>query len=52
MIQATKSLNLLQKRGTSKTDKQQKANTSQALLLNLKQKLLNQVFGNILMHLF
>ena len=30
----------------------QKANTSKAILLNLKQKLLNQVFVIILMHLF
>ena len=32
--------------------KQQKVNTNKAILLNLKQKLLNQVFVIILMHLF
>ena len=52
MIQAMKSQNLLQKNGMSQTVKQQKVNTSKAILLNLKQKLLNQVFVIILMHLF
>ena len=52
MIQAIKSQNLLQKRGMSWTAKQQKVNTSKTILLNLKQKLLNQVFEIILMHLF
>ena len=45
-----KSQNLLPK--MSQTVKQQKLNTSKAILLNLKQKLLNQVFLIILMHLF
>ena len=52
MIQAMKSQNLLQKSGMSQTVKQQKVNTSKAILLNLKQKLLNQAFAIILMHLF
>ena len=52
MIQAIKNLNLLQKSGMSETVKQQKVNTSKRILLNLKQKLLNQVFVIILMHLF
>ena len=47
-----KSQNLLQKSGMSKTVKQQKVNTSKTRLSNLKQKLLNQVFVIILMHLF
>ena len=47
-----KSQNLLQKSAMSQTVKQQKVNTSKAILLNLKQKLLNQVFVIILMHLF
>ena len=34
------------------TVKQQKVNTNKVILLNLKQKLLNQVFVIILMHLF
>ena len=46
-----KSLNLLQKSTTSQTVKQQKVNTSKKILLNLKQKVLNQVFVIILMHL-
>ena len=37
-----KSLKLLQKSGRSWTVKQQKVNTSQAILLSLKQKLLNK----------
>ena len=44
--------NLLQKSGMSYAVKQHKANTNKAILLNLKQKLLNQAFVNILMHLF
>ena len=45
MIQAMKNLNLLKKSGIKfATVKQQKVNTSKAILLNLKQKLLNQVF--------
>ena len=52
MIEAMKSQNLLQKIGMSKTVKEQKVNTNKAILLNLKQKLLNQVFEIILMHLF
>ena len=52
MIQAMKSENLLQKCGMSQTVKQQKVNTSKALLLILKQKLLNKVLLIILMHLF
>ena len=47
-----KSLNLLQKSATSQTVKQQKVNTSKKILLNLKQKVLNQVFVIILMHIF
>ena len=47
-----KSKNLLREGDTSNTVKQQKVNTSKAILLNLKQKLLNQVFVIILMHLF
>ena len=47
-----KSENLLQKCGMSQTVKQQKVNTSKALLLILKQKLLNKVLLIILMHLF
>ena len=43
MIQAMKNLNFLQKSGMLSTFKQQKGNTSKAILLNLKQKLLNQV---------
>ena len=43
---------LLQKNGMSQTVKQQKVNTNKVILLNLKQKLLNQVFVIILMHLF
>ena len=38
-----KNLNFLQKSGMLSTFKQQKGNTSKAILLNLKQKLLNQV---------
>ena len=38
--------------GMSQTVKQQKVNTSNAIILNLKQKLLNEVFLIILMHLF
>ena len=45
-----KNLNLLQKSGMLQTVKQQKQNTSQAIQLNLKQKLLNQVFVIILMY--
>ena len=52
MIQAMKSQNLLQKSGMSQTVKLQKVNTSKVMLLNFKQKLLNQVFAIILMHLF
>ena len=52
MIKAMKSLNLLQKSTTSQTVKQQKVNTSKKILLNLKQKVLNQVFVIILMHIF
>ena len=52
MIQAMKSQNLLRKRGMSQTVKQQKVNTSKVILLDLKQKLLNQVFAIILMYLF
>ena len=51
MIKAMKSLNLLQKSATSQTVKQQKVNTSKKILLNLKQKVLNQVFVIILMHM-
>ena len=40
------------KNGMSWTVKQQKLNTSKAILLNLKQKLLNQAFVIILMNLF
>ena len=47
-----KSQNLLPKSGMSQTVKQQKVNTSKAILLNLKQKLLNQAFAIILMHFF
>ena len=36
----------------SQTVKQQKVNTNKAILLNLKEKLLNQAFVIILMHLF
>ena len=43
MILAMKSQKLLQKSGMSQTVKEQKVNTSTAILLNLKQKLLNQV---------
>ena len=52
MIKAMKSQYLLQKSGMSETVKKQKVNTSKAILLNLKHKLLNQVFVIILMHLF
>ena len=52
MIQEMKNLNLLQKGGMSYKVKEQKVNTSKAILVNLKQKLLNQVFVIILMHLF
>ena len=52
MIQAMKNINLLQKSNMSMTVKQQKVSTSKAILLNLKQKLLNQVFLIILIHLF
>ena len=44
--------NWLQKSGMSQTAKQQKVITSKEILLNLKQKLLNQVFVIILMRLF
>ena len=42
------SQNLLQRSGVSQTIKQQKVNTSRAILLNLKQKLLNlrKIFKN------
>ena len=40
------------KNGMSKTVKQQKVNTNKVILLNLKQKLLPQVFVIILMRLF
>ena len=43
---------LLQKNVMLKTVKQQKGNTTKTTLLNLKQKVLNQVFVIILMHLF
>ena len=43
---------LLQKSGMSQIVKEQKVNTSKAILLNLKQKQLNQAFVIILMHLF
>ena len=52
MIQAMMSQNLLQKSGMSLTVKQQKVNTGKAILLNLTQKILNQVFVITLMHLF
>ena len=52
MIQVMKSQKLLQESGMSQKVKQQKVNTNKAILLNLKQKLLNQVFLIILMHLF
>ena len=53
MIQAMKSLDLLQKVGSmSQAVKLQKVNISKVILLNLKQKLLNEVFVIILMHLF
>ena len=41
MIQAMKNLHLLQKRSMLQTVKQQKVNTSKAILLSLKKKLLN-----------
>ena len=44
--------NLLQKSSMSWTVKQQKVNINKVMLLNFKQKLLNQVFVIILMHLF
>ena len=47
-----KNLNLVQKSGMSQKVKQQKVNASEVILLNLKQKLLNQVLAIILMHLF
>ena len=40
-------LNYSSKEESKFADQQQKANTRQAILLNLKQKLLNQVFVNI-----
>ena len=52
MVQVMKSLNLLQKSCTSQTVKQQKVKINNVILLNFKQKLLNQVFVIILMHLF
>ena len=52
MIQEMKNLNLLQKSGMSLVVKQQRVNTSKAILSNLKQKPLNQVFVIILIHLF
>ena len=42
---------MLQKSGMSEIVKQQKVNTNRAILLNLKQKLLSQVFVIILMQL-
>ena len=48
---AMKNLNLLQKSGMSWTVRQQKVITSKVTLLNLKQKLLNQIFVITLMHL-
>ena len=48
-----KSLDLLQKVGSmSQAVKLQKVNISKVILLNLKQKLLNEVFVIILMLLF
>ena len=47
-----KNQNLLQKSGIAQAVKQQKLDTSKAILLNLKWRLLNQVFLIILMHLF
>ena len=43
MIQAMNSQNLLQKSGMSYTVKQQKVNTRKAIVLNLKQKILNSL---------
>ena len=52
MIQVMKNLNSLQKNGMLSTVKQQKVNTTKTILLNLKQKVLIQVFVIVLMHLF
>ena len=52
MIQTMKSQNLLQKSDMSQTVKQQKRNTREAILLSLKQKLLNKVFVIIPIHFF
>ena len=52
MIQAMNNLNLLQKNDMLQTVKQQKINIIKTILLNLKQKALNQVFFIILMQLF
>ena len=49
---SNKELKFATKKSMSYTVKQQKVNTSKAILLNLNQKLLNQVFVIILMHLF
>ena len=52
MIQVMNNLNLLLKDDKTQTVKQQKVNTNKAIILNLKQKALNQVFVIILMHIF
>ena len=51
MIQATDSLNSLQKNGILSAVKQQKTNTIRKTLSNLRHKLLNQAFVIILMRL-
>ena len=52
MIQVMKNLNLLQKVVRHRQSNSKKVNTSKVMLLNLKQKALNQVFVIILMHAF
>ena len=52
MIQVMNNLNLLLKDDKTQTVKQQKVNTNKVIILNLKQKALNQVFVIILMHIF
>ena len=52
MILAMENLNLLQKNDMLQAAKQQKISTTKTIILNLKQKELNQAFVIILRHLF
>ena len=52
MIQAMNNLNLLKKKWDVIDSQTAKDNTTKTVLSNLQQKVLNQVFVIILMHLF